>query len=99
MVAMGLQVAGLDAYEAMPVELFGEAMLRGMGWEEGRCVGKNSKGVRIQFCECVLTRCQKVIPKSVWLEDHIDSCFATTLLKSAVRSSGGKSEGVRAAAG
>ena len=40
------QEAGLDAYEAMPVEAFGEAMLRGMGWAEGRCVGRNAKGVR-----------------------------------------------------
>ena len=43
---LGWQEAGLEAYEAMPVELFGEAMLRGMGWQEGRCVGKNAKGVR-----------------------------------------------------
>ena len=27
-------VASLEAYEAMPVEAFGEAMLRGMGWSE-----------------------------------------------------------------
>lgn len=30
----------------MPIEAFGEAMLRGMGWQEGRAVGKNAKGVR-----------------------------------------------------
>lgn len=41
-----VQVAGLDAYEAMPVEAFGEAMLRGMGWQEGKSVGKNAKQVR-----------------------------------------------------
>lgn len=41
-----VQVAGLDAYEAMPVEAFGEAMLRGMGWQEGKSVGKNAKEVR-----------------------------------------------------
>jgi len=40
-----MQVADLDAYEAMPVEAFGEAMLRGMGWQDGKCVGKNAKGV------------------------------------------------------
>ncbi len=39
------QVAGLDAYEAMPVEAFGEAMMRGMGWQEGKSVGKNGKAV------------------------------------------------------
>lgn len=30
-----------DAYEAMPVEMFGEAMLRGMGWSEGKGIGVN----------------------------------------------------------
>ncbi|KAK9845269.1 hypothetical protein WJX81_001675 [Elliptochloris bilobata] len=34
-------VASLDAYEAMPVEAFGEAMMRGMGWQEGKGVGRN----------------------------------------------------------
>jgi G patch domain and KOW motifs-containing protein len=28
----------------MPIEAFGEAMLRGMGWKEGMGVGRNSKG-------------------------------------------------------
>lgn len=44
-VVLLLQVAGLDAYEAMPVEAFGEAMMRGMGWQEGKSVGKNAKAV------------------------------------------------------
>lgn len=30
-----------EAYEAMPVEMFGEAMLRGMGWTEGKGIGVN----------------------------------------------------------
>ena len=35
------QEASLDAYEAMPISSFGEAMLRGMGWKEGMSVGRN----------------------------------------------------------
>ena len=35
--------ASLEAYEAMPVEAFGEALFRGMGWVEGRAVGRNTK--------------------------------------------------------
>ena len=37
-----MQEASLDAYEAMPVASFGEAMLRGMGWKEGMSVGRNT---------------------------------------------------------
>ena len=48
-----LQVAGLDAYEAMPVEAFGEAMMRGMGWQEGKSVGKNAKAVGIACAACL----------------------------------------------
>ncbi|CAL5220378.1 g2383 [Coccomyxa viridis] len=33
--------ADLEAYEAMPIASFGEAMLRGMGWKEGMSVGRN----------------------------------------------------------
>ncbi|KAK3278191.1 hypothetical protein CYMTET_13856 [Cymbomonas tetramitiformis] len=36
--------ATADEYETMPIELFGEALLRGMGWEEGKAVGKNQTG-------------------------------------------------------
>eukprot|EP01018_Ginkgo_biloba_P012883 Gb_22528 [translate_table: standard] len=32
-----------DAYERMPVEEFGEAVLRGMGWSECRGIGLNAK--------------------------------------------------------
>ena len=28
---------------------FGEAMLRGMGWQEGRCVGKQRQGGALGF--------------------------------------------------
>ncbi|GAQ87593.1 G-patch domain-containing protein [Klebsormidium nitens] len=33
-----------DAYDSMPIEDFGKAMLRGMGWVEGKAVGRNAKG-------------------------------------------------------
>lgn len=35
--------ADLDAYEAMPIEAFGEALLRGMGWTEGKAIGRHGK--------------------------------------------------------
>ncbi|GFR50756.1 hypothetical protein Agub_g13023 [Astrephomene gubernaculifera] len=38
-------VADEEAYELMPVEEFGRAMLRGMGWEEGMGVGRNRRKV------------------------------------------------------
>ena len=39
-VASRPNVSTLDEYEAIPVNGFGEAMLRGMGWKEGDLVGK-----------------------------------------------------------
>jgi len=36
--------ASLDDYESMPIESFGEALLRGMGWKEGQGIGRNGKG-------------------------------------------------------
>ena len=35
--------ASLESYEDLPVEDFGEALLRGMGWEKGKPIGRNSK--------------------------------------------------------
>jgi len=35
----------MEDYESMPIEDFGAAMLRGMGWEEGKPVGRNAKGL------------------------------------------------------
>ena len=32
-----------ETYERMPVEHFGKAMMRGMGWKEGLGVGRNAK--------------------------------------------------------
>ncbi|KAG0607007.1 hypothetical protein M758_9G185100 [Ceratodon purpureus] len=37
--------ATLDQYEELPVEAFGEALLRGMGWEKGKPIGRNSKTI------------------------------------------------------
>lgn len=35
--------ANIDAYDSMPIEDFGAAMLRGMGWEKGKSIGRNGK--------------------------------------------------------
>ena len=32
------------SWEAMPIEAFGSALLRGMGWKEGKGIGLNAKG-------------------------------------------------------
>ena len=32
-------------YEEVPIESFGKAMLRGMGWQEGKGIGKNGEVV------------------------------------------------------
>jgi len=41
-----------DAYEKMPIEKFGAAMLRGMGWKEGMNVGR-SQGKEVKAVEYV----------------------------------------------
>lgn len=33
----------LEDYENVPIESFGTAMLRGMGWKSGEGIGKNPK--------------------------------------------------------
>lgn len=38
-------MASLDAYEDMPIEEFGRAMLLGMGWKEGEGVGRSRTAV------------------------------------------------------
>nr|KAJ3419736.1 hypothetical protein HK105_006567 [Polyrhizophydium stewartii] len=40
-VAMRPDVSTLEDYEQVPIDQFGEAMLRGMGWSDGKPVGKN----------------------------------------------------------
>jgi G patch domain and KOW motifs-containing protein len=35
----------LDAYERVPIAEFGAALLRGMGWADGQCVGRNQNGL------------------------------------------------------
>ncbi|KAG7197955.1 hypothetical protein KM043_016192 [Ampulex compressa] len=39
----GEQESTLDDYEKIPVDAFGLAMLRGMGWQPGKGIGKNEK--------------------------------------------------------
>jgi hypothetical protein len=39
--------ATLEAYEDVPVEQFGEALLRGMGWEPGKGLGPNEDGLAV----------------------------------------------------
>ncbi|KAI9367902.1 DExH-box splicing factor binding site-domain-containing protein [Aspergillus egyptiacus] len=43
-VASRPEPASLDQYNAIPVEEFGAALLRGMGWKEGQAVGKGKYG-------------------------------------------------------
>ena len=45
--------ASIEAYESMPIEDFGAAMLRGMGWKEGEGVGRNAKSRRADPVEFV----------------------------------------------
>ncbi|CAI5984857.1 unnamed protein product [Closterium sp. NIES-64] len=37
--------SNLDDYESMPVEDFGVALLTGMGWQKGKPIGRNAKGL------------------------------------------------------
>ena len=34
----------MDDYEDMPIDQFGAAMLKGMGWKPGEAIGLNKKG-------------------------------------------------------
>ncbi|KAL4890909.1 DExH-box splicing factor binding site-domain-containing protein [Aspergillus ambiguus] len=43
-VATRPEPASLEQYNAIPVEEFGAALLRGMGWKEGQAVGKGQYG-------------------------------------------------------
>lgn len=47
-VAARPDVASLDDYDRIPVEDFGSAMLRGMGWKEGQVIGKNGEKAKPQ---------------------------------------------------
>ncbi|XP_051165035.1 G-patch domain and KOW motifs-containing protein isoform X2 [Leptopilina boulardi] len=40
---VGKQESTLEDYEQIPIDKFGEAMLRGMGWQPGKGIGKNEK--------------------------------------------------------
>uniref|UniRef100_A0A1B6MA96 G-patch domain-containing protein n=1 Tax=Graphocephala atropunctata TaxID=36148 RepID=A0A1B6MA96_9HEMI len=39
----------LDDYDSIPVNAFGMAMLRGMGWAPGKGIGKNEKSVSVKL--------------------------------------------------
>ncbi|XP_017890264.1 G-patch domain and KOW motifs-containing protein-like, partial [Ceratina calcarata] len=39
----GKEQSTLDDYERIPVDAFGVAMLRGMGWQPGKGIGRNEK--------------------------------------------------------
>lgn len=39
--------ATIEDYEKVPIDQFGQAMLRGMGWKDGEGIGKNKKWVLI----------------------------------------------------
>ncbi|XP_053996002.1 G-patch domain and KOW motifs-containing protein [Hylaeus anthracinus] len=39
----GTEQSSLEDYEKIPVDAFGVAMLRGMGWQPGKGIGKNEK--------------------------------------------------------
>ena len=41
----------MDDYEDMPIDQFGAAMLKGMGWKPGEAIGLNKKG----FVVCTRT--------------------------------------------
>ena len=47
-VAARPDVASLEDYDRIPVEDFGSAMLRGMGWKEGQVIGKNGEKAKPQ---------------------------------------------------
>ena len=44
--------ATLDDYESMPIEDFGAAMLRGMGWEEGSPSARTRRGWSLRWSSC-----------------------------------------------
>lgn len=35
----------MEDYEKMPVEEFGAALLRGLGWQKGEGIGRNRKNI------------------------------------------------------
>lgn len=47
----GKEVSTAEDYENVPVDKFGLAMLRGMGWESSKGIGKNSKVITVNLPE------------------------------------------------
>ena len=45
-VSLRPEEAEMADYEAVPIEQFGMAVLRGMGWKKGVGIGRNNKYVR-----------------------------------------------------
>eukprot|EP00210_Caulerpa_lentillifera_P002228 g2141.t1 len=45
--------ANSQAYQQMPVDVFGLAMLRGMGWKEGQVLGKNKNKTPVEAMEFI----------------------------------------------
>ncbi|XP_067949149.1 G-patch domain and KOW motifs-containing protein-like [Watersipora subatra] len=43
---LGQAESTIEDYESVPLEDFGLAMLRGMGWKEGQGIGRNNKNVK-----------------------------------------------------
>jgi G patch domain/KOW motif-containing protein len=50
-------------YDSVPIDAFGAAMLRGMGWTEGAPIGNTRKGYDNNFLYNVNFHCSVVIPK------------------------------------
>lgn len=47
-VALRPDAPDLEAYDRIPIEDFGTALLRGMGWKEGRPIGRNTKNAIVE---------------------------------------------------
>lgn len=43
--------APIEAYDKVPIEEFGAALLRGMGWKDGEAVGRSKKNGLLQPVE------------------------------------------------
>lgn len=53
-------MATVAEYGSIPVEAFGEAMLRGMGWTEGKALGRRDLPVSKHECACPTWSCMRM---------------------------------------